>query len=210
MYELVVGTPEERASLFAKIVEVNKEVTSLSKSGKYRSGATKYEYATEADVIEPVAEAYAKVGLAVVPSCDNQDWFTVEGRNGTQNWCRVEASIVIGDADTGAYVTAKGQSCAANGDKAPNAAFTTALKYLLAKSALVSFGDDADAFDGAKTAKVETVSAAKKKEIESLVAKHGNADEVSKFIHANGISWSAMTEGDHAKLVALFAEKEEK
>lgn len=196
----VVGTAEERASLFAKLITVNKSLKSLDKSGKFRSGATKYEYATEADVIEPVAEAYADAGLALAPSCNSQNWFEIPGRNGPQQFCRVEVSLLIGDPDTGAYIQTYGQSAAANGDKAPNSAFTTGLKYLLAKSALVSFGDDADSFAGNAKASVPTVSREKKSEIEKLIAEKGIAEEVKQFIISNKISWTAMTETDHAKL----------
>jgi len=202
-YIEVIGDPSDRASLFLKLSQVNDAVRMLGKSGKFNAGNTKYDYATEADVIEPIAHALASVGLATIPGVVNQWWHDLPGKYGTNRVVTVHASMMIGCTTTGAYVVTHTFSTAANGDKASNAAFTTAIKYLLAKLALVAFGDDADAFtadgqaaDGSK-AKAEKkpapVSKGKLDDLANRVKDAGAGDAVKKYLSKDAIMWSKMT-----------------
>ena len=204
-YVQIVGEPSERAPLFAKLVEVNKAVKKLKQTGKFNAGNTKYDYATEADVIEPIAAALAKHGLATIPNVVEQWWHDLPGKYGTNRVVTVHAQLVIADSETGAYIVAHTYSTAANGDKASNAAFTTAIKYLLAKLALVAFGDDADAYtvDGDKAdgsakpkAKAAAPKAAPKKEGDALISDikdAGKNEEAKAYLKEHGLKFSAMT-----------------
>lgn len=184
------GSSKDLALLFKKLVAVNNSITSLPKTGSYSAGATRYTYATEADVIEPISKALADNGVAAIPSAKNQHWHSIPGRHGDISVCSVQVDVMLGDSDTGAYVITSGQSAAANGDKAPNAAYTTALKYALAKIAMVSFGDDADDYDSTgSVARVETISKEQKKKIEDAIKEHGTGDRVKKYLMQNKIRW---------------------
>jgi hypothetical protein len=204
------GEPADRAKLFGKLVQVNAMIPKLKHTGQFNAGKTKYTYATEADVLEPIAAALAENGLATVPSVVSQHWHDLPGKYGTNRVCTVHAQLMIGCADTGAHVLAHTYSTAANGDKASNAAFTTAIKYLLAKLTLVAFGDDADEYttDGEKAAgpgagkskpkakpKAKS-SALTAKQRDDLMNKVVDADlqgKVREWLKAEGISWSKIT-----------------
>lgn len=209
-YLQIIGEPSERAPLFAKLVQVNKQLKKLKHTGNFSAGNTKYTYATEADVIEPIAAALAKVGLATVPSVVEQWWHDLPGKYGTNRVCTVHAQLLLADSETGAYIVAHTFSTAANGDKASNAAFTTAIKYLLAKLALVAFGDDADEYtaDGEKAGGAKPKAAprpASKDKLDALMAEIKDADkgdDVKAWLKANKIAWSKMTDGDILKLRA--------
>lgn len=205
-YIQIIGEPSERAPLFAKLVKLNSLVKKLKHTGNYAAGNTKYTYATEADVIEPIAEALAQVGIATVPSVVEQWWQDLPGKYGTNRVCTVHAQLVLADSETGAYIVAHTYSTAANGDKASNAAFTTAIKYLLAKLALVAFGDDADEYtlEGEKASAVKsrakkttpTVSSEKLEALTKRINETGAGDAVKKHLKENKLAWSKLTERD--------------
>lgn len=213
-YIQIIGEPNERAPLFAKLVQVNKALKKLKHTGKFSAGNTKYTYATEADVIEPIAAALGKVGLATVPSVVEQWWHDLPGKYGTNRVCTVHAQLLLADSETGAYIVAHTYSTAANGDKASNAAFTTAIKYLLAKLALVAFGDDADEYtaDGEKAGGARKPAAAparpaSKEKLDALmeeVKAADKADEIKAHLKANKISWSKLTDAQMSEIRALL------
>ncbi len=210
----IEGSPSERASLFLKLAGVNRAVVKLKQTGKFSAGNTNYKYATEADVIEPIAKALGELGLATIPSVVGQHWHDLPGRYNNNRVCTVHAELMIGDADTGAYVVASTYSTAANSDKASNAAFTTAIKYLLAKLALVAFGDDADdytldgqvaAADMKKTAKPTAKATTKKpaapaisrdklEDLQQRVKDAGQGEDVKGWLKTNKISFFKMTQ----------------
>lgn len=215
-YIQVVGEPAALGPLFAKLVQVNSAVKKLKHTGNFAAGNTKYSYATESDVIEPIAQALASAGLATIPSVVAQHWHDLPGKYGTNRVCTVHAQMVIGDSETGAYIVAHTYSTAANGDKASNAAFTTAIKYLLAKLALVAFGDDADEYtiDGNKATTTPTRSKSKTASKDTLKAlgekvKAANASEIVKaYITDNGWVWSALTDSQVAAISELIEQHE--
>jgi hypothetical protein len=211
-YIQVVGEPQALGPLFAKLVSVNSAITKLKHTGKFAAGNTKYSYATEADVIEPIAQALATAGLATIPSVVEQYWHDLPGKYGTNRVCTVHAQMVIGDSETGAYVVAHTYSTAANGDKASNAAFTTAIKYLLAKLALVAFGDDADEYtiDGEKavgtTTKKGRQPSASKAELDALttrIKETNSSDAVKAYLAENNLTWSRLTASELRSVTEL-------
>lgn len=223
-YIQIVGDASERAPLFAKLVKVNTAVKKLKQTGKYSAGNTKYDYATEADVIEPIAAALAKSGLATVPSVVEQWWHDLPGKYGTNRVCTVHAQLLIADSETGAYVVAHTYSTAANADKASNAAFTTAIKYLLAKLALVAFGDDADEYtvdgskaDGSKAPAPKAkqapaaVKSVGKDVLDALMEEIANAeagDRVKGLLKEKRWTWSKLTEEQVAAIRVKINEAE--
>lgn len=209
-YIQIIGDPADRASVFKKLAAVNKAVKKLKHTGNYSAGSTKYTYATEADVVEPIAAALEKAGLATMPSIVEMWWHDLPGKYGTNRICTVHAQLMVGCTDTGAYIVAHTFSSAANADKATNSAFTTALKYLLAKMALVAFGDDADEYtvEGdhaagkaaarkppAKTSpQVRPVAKSVLEELMAEVVDAGAEDAVKAFLKDNKFTWSKMNE----------------
>lgn len=215
-YIQVVGEPSALGPLFAKLVRVNSAVTKLKHTGNFAAGNTKYSYATEADVIEPIAQALATAGLATIPSVVAQHWHDLPGKYGTNRVCTVHAQMVIGDSETGAYIVAHTYSTAANGDKASNAAFTTAIKYLLAKLALVAFGDDADEYtiDGQKATATPKRGAKRGVSADTLnvlseKVKAANASEIVKdYLKDKGWKWTALTDSQVAAITELVEQNE--
>lgn len=207
-YMQVIGDPDALASLFSKLVELNKSIKRLKHTGSYNAGSTKYTYATEADVLEPISAALGKVGLATVPSVVEQWWHDLPGKYGTNRVCTVHAQLLLADSDTGAYIVAHTFSTAANGDKASNAAFTTAIKYLLAKLTLVAFGDDADEYtlEGEKAAgskpkaKPKPATKATLDALQSEIAEAGKADEVKAHLKSNKLQWTKLTDAEVADI----------
>lgn len=201
-YIQIIGDPADRAALFSKLVQVNKAVKKLKHTGNFSAGNTKYTYATESDVIEPIAAALGKAGLATVPSVVEQWWHDLPGKYGTNRVCTVHAQLLLADSETGAYIVAHTYSTAANGDKASNAAFTTAIKYLLAKLALVAFGDDADEYtvdgDKASVAKPkQPARTANKDRLDKLmkeVVAAGKGEDVKAWLKEEKIQWSKLTD----------------
>jgi hypothetical protein len=195
-YIQIVGEPADRASLFMKLAQLNKSLKKIKHTGNFDAGNTKYSYATESDVIEPIAAVLGKVGLATVPNVVEQWWHDIPSKYNINRVCTVHAQLLIGDTDTGAYIVAHTYSTAANGDKASNAAFTTAIKYLLAKLTLVAFGDDADEYsiDGKKAAAPRSATKAKLDALHKKVKEAGAEDAVKKYLKDNTVSWSKMTE----------------
>lgn len=201
----ISGEGKDLASLFNKLSEASAAVVRLGKTGKFSAGNTKYDYATEADVLEPISAALANAGLVTIPGVVNQFWHDLPGKYGANRVVTVHAELLIGDTETGAWVKTQTFSTAANGDKASNAAFTTAVKYLLAKLVLVAFGDDADEFaaDGEKAGAPKpgvkpkpAPKLATKKSVDKLaetIVEHGLGDKVKGFLASQGIAWKAMT-----------------
>lgn len=219
-YIQINGEASERASLFAKLVQVNKSVKRLQHSGKYAAGNTRYTYATETDVVEPIAAALAKAGLATIPSVVEQWWHDLPGKYGINRVCTVHAQLMIADSETGAYIVAHTYSTAANGDKASNAAFTTAIKYLLAKLALVAFGDDADEFtaegeraDGSirmsGSAAGKRLNKDERDDLELTIREAGHGDAVKKWVRKNKVVWSKITDKQVVALNEFLLSEEE-
>jgi len=218
-YMQIVGEPADRASLFAKIVQLNKSVKKLKHTGKFNAGNTKYTYATEADVIEPIAKALADAGIATIPSVVEQWWHDLPGKYGANRVCTVHAQMLLADSETGAYIVAHTFSTAANGDKASNAAFTTAIKYLLAKLTLVAFGDDADEYtvdgdkaDGSAKPKAKAKSAPRaasqdaRDKLMNEIVEAGKGEDAKAHLKANKLAWSKLTDNQLTEIRSLLLE----
>ena len=196
----VEGEPEARAALFKKIVKVQKDVKVLAHTGKYEQGNTKYTYATERDVIEPISDAFSKGGVAIVPGVVGSWWHDIPSKYNVNRVTTVQIEALLGDSETGAYIVTGSRSTAANADKATNAAFTTAFKYLMAKLANVAFGDDADEYtvDGEKAgrqgAKAKPLTKGERDKLTARIKEAGAGDAVKAMMKENKITFSKVTD----------------
>ncbi len=202
---VTVGAPEALASLFKKLTKVQKHFKKLQHTGKYSQGSTSYTYATEADVVEPISQKLAAEGLALIPSVVEMWWHDIPSKYNINRVCTVHVQVMIGCADTGGFIIASSYSTAANGDKATNAAFTTAVKYFMAKLVGVSFGDDADEYsaDGEKVGKSTKAKALTKDERDDLTTRikdSGKGDAVKELMKQKSITFSKIDDRQ-AKLI---------
>lgn len=131
-----------RKSLVSKLAEVMGEVHRIPKSG--RNDFHKYDYATEADIVEAVRGGMAQRGLVLVPSVEKMEWADLAG--GKQRLCTltVRFTVIDGETDSRLDFVAIGQGSDA-GDKATYKAMTGAVKYALLKLFLIPTGDDPEA-----------------------------------------------------------------
>lgn len=196
----VHGSPEERAALFAKIVKVQKDIKVLAHTGKYDQGTTKYTYATERDVLEPISEAFARAKVAIVPGVVDSWFHDMPSKYNVNRVTTVQIEAILGDAETGAYIVTGSRSTAANSDKATNAAFTTAFKYLLAKLAIVAFGDDADEYtvDGDKAGsqgpKAKPLTKVERDALTARIKEADAGEAVKALMKKHGITFSKLTD----------------
>lgn len=206
----VEGDADARAALFAKIVKVQKSVKVLAHTGEYNQGNTKYTYATERDVLEPISEAFAKNNVAIVPGVVGSWWHDMPGRYQPNRVTTVQIEAILGDAETGAYIVTGSRSTAANSDKATNAAFTTAFKYLLAKLAIVAFGDDADEYsaDGEKAGtqkdKPKPLTEGQRKALTTKIKESGKGDDIKAWMKSEKVTFSKITDVQAAALREKF------
>lgn len=209
----VVGTPDTLAPLFKKLTKVQRHFKVLKKTGKYDQGKTKYEYATEADVVEPISQKLAAEGIALIPSVVNVWWHDIPSAYNINRVCTVHAQLLIADNETGAYIIASSFSTAANGDKATNAAFTTAVKYFMAKLVGVAFGDDADEYDaegnkvGSQKDSAKAATKAVKDKLTAQIKEHGLNEDVKAWMKENGVSFTKLNVGQAAAMQKLIDEK---
>lgn len=132
--DVLTGGPE--AKLFRKISEVMGEVGRVEKRG--RNDFHKYDYVTEADLVEAVREKLAARQVAILPSVDSVE---AGGKNGTLWTYRGAFTFVDGESGAMFRCTWAGQG-EDQGDKGLYKAYTGALKYFLMKTFLIPTGDD--------------------------------------------------------------------
>lgn len=143
-------------NIASKLVKIMNETKRVAKNG--RNEFHKYDYVTEADVLEAVRENLVKNNVfifsSVVSTQKEADMTTV----------LMNHTIVDGDSGESMEVRSLGQG-QDKGDKGSNKAITSAIKYFLMKNLLIPTGDDVEATDaeGKSTggAKVRAVPAAK-------------------------------------------------
>lgn len=119
--------------LFVKLAQVMAAVQRVEKKG--RNEFHKYDYATEADIVEAVRGALAERSVVLLPSVDE---VTV---NGTLTTLAMTFTFV--DGETGEVRESKWIGCGDDrGDKGAYKAMTGAVKYFLLKTFLIPTGDD--------------------------------------------------------------------
>ncbi len=124
---------EAPRSLHAKLAEVMGEISRVPKNG--RNEFHKYDYVTEADLVEAVRDKLASRGVTLIPSAESVD------RDGNLAFVRMTFTFV--DAGSGETVSSSWFGSGEDkGDKALYKAYTGALKYFLMKTFLIATGDD--------------------------------------------------------------------
>jgi len=133
---------EDIAGLYKKLAEVMGEVGRVAKNGK--NTFHKYDYVTEADLVDAVRSKLADRNVILIPSVEGVEERTIttdRGKASTVTTVRV--AFTFCDGDTGA--THRAEWAGAGDDSADKGiykAYTGALKYFLMKSFLIATGDD--------------------------------------------------------------------
>lgn len=136
-------TAPER-SLVRKLAEVKGLVARIPKSG--RNEFHRYDYATEADVVEAVRHGMAERRLVMFPSVEDVAFIDVASEKGkSQRLCTAKVVFTVEDGDSGETRSFKmvGQGMD-QGDKAFYKAITGAEKYAVMKLFMMATGDDAE------------------------------------------------------------------
>ena len=119
--------------VYAKVAKVMGAVHRIPKNG--RNDFHKYDYVTEADLVDTIRPLMAEIGLVLIASQDERD--------DSGEVVRIHHTFTFFDADDGSSVEfgvwGEGHDKL---DKGSYKAFTGAMKYALMKSFLVSTGDD--------------------------------------------------------------------
>ena len=141
---IIQQNPADMAKLYAKMARVMGKCKRVKKDGENKFH--NYKYATAADVADEVRQYLAEEGIAFfanMSSMEIQDGVWVVGFDFT-----------FACGDTGATITSRWYSEAAatnkagRDDKGLNKAATTAEKYFLLKTFILSAGDESDADEG--------------------------------------------------------------
>lgn len=127
-----------RKNIARKMVAVMADLKRIAKNG--RNDFHKYDFVTESDVMDAVRGALEKQGLCMFTS--------VEGSQKDGNITSVITLHTLIDSESGEEFSFRGFGQGAdNSDKGGPKAITSATKYALLKTFLLSSGDDPEASD---------------------------------------------------------------
>ena len=159
------------ASLWAKIAQVTGAVGGIRETGKNRDAG--YSYASYDDVVVPLKHALKDARLGLVYQVRN----VAQSAEGKGILTKVEANVIVGDGDTGAFVisTVYGEAMDYGvADKGISKANTAAQKYALKRIFLLATADDDDDPDASDKprADAEQPSTPRKPEAEQTPSAH--------------------------------------
>lgn len=128
-----------------KLLEVMKECSYVQKNGT--NSFHGYKYATSADVLEKVNQAFVKHGLVSIAQPELIDMVDVTTAKGNiEKLATVRMQITLTDVETGETFDIVGLGSGQdNGDKAVMKAETAAIKYAYMLTLAISTGDDPEA-----------------------------------------------------------------
>lgn len=158
----------EIKNLATKMVKIMADVKRIAKNG--HNAHFRYDYVTEADVMDSVREIFVKHNVFVFSGLVGTD------RNNESGITSVIMEHTFVDADSGEHFKVKGygQGQDKTGDKGGNKAITAAVKYMLLKTLFISTGDDPEATDeNGKSTAPKAVKLAVGEANESLPKKYG-------------------------------------
>jgi hypothetical protein len=125
------------ASLAGKLIEVMESVGHLEKRG--RNDFHKYNYVTEADVVQALRSELAKRKILLFPAAPQSR----REPAGESFLTTVEMTLTFMDAETGEKLSAHWYGTGQDkGDKGLYKAYTGGIKYFLMKTFLIPTGDD--------------------------------------------------------------------
>lgn len=125
-------------NLTTKLVKVMNETKRVAKNG--RNDFHKYDYVTEADILEAVRENLVNNNVFIFTSVVQTQ------KEGDMTSVMTLHTLVDGDSGESMEVRGMGQG-QDKGDKGSNKAITSAMKYMLMKMFLIPTGDDVEASD---------------------------------------------------------------
>jgi hypothetical protein len=133
----VLGSGPMTPGIYKKIIEVMREVDGVAKTG--RNEFHRYNYATEADLLDKIRDSLINHGLVVLPTQVETTYHPNDGGMITE----IIYEFRLVDVETGetfaSRVVGQGQD---KGDKGAYKAFTGAMKYFLLKTFLIPTNDD--------------------------------------------------------------------
>lgn len=134
-----------KSVLFAKLAKITGEISRVPKRG--RNEFHKYDYVTEADLLDAVRSKLAEAGIAYFFSVVEA---TVRPTDNAKAGpiTEVRVAVTFADSETGDSMTVFGVGAGQDaGDKGVYKAITGAQKYVLMKTFLVPTGDDPEQED---------------------------------------------------------------
>jgi hypothetical protein len=206
-----------QGGLYKKLAEVMAEVGYVPKNG-YNS-FHKYNYVTEADLVDAVREKLAVRNVALIPSVveiHERGVTTDRGKASTVTTVRV--AFTFCDGDSGAMHKAEWAGSGDDpADKGLYKAYTGAVKYFLMKSFLIPTGDDPEGDSGTderssggqRTAEVppaaKVLSAANRAKVLAAVHETGiAAPDWAAYRTALGAATDAELTTEHAKAIRAW------
>ncbi|QPC82095.1 ERF family protein [Phototrophicus methaneseepsis] len=138
---------EKSISLFAKMASIMGELKRLPKNG-YNS-YHRYEYATDADVLDTIRQKMAEYNIAFFASMVDHNYeeiTTNDGKTAYHIIVKLEFTFACGDTGQTMTLPWRGESIDTN-DKGTSKAATTGEKYFLLKTFMLSTGDVQDDAD---------------------------------------------------------------
>jgi len=211
-----------QGGLYKKLAEVMVEVGYVKKNG-YNS-FHRYNYVTEADLVDAVRVKLAERNVVLIPSVigiDERGVTSDKGKASTVTTVRV--AFTFCDGDSGAMHKAEWAGSGDDpADKGLYKAYTGAVKYFLMKSFLIPTGDDPEGDSGTderssggqRTAEVppapKVLSAANREKVLAAVRETGiAAADWAAYRNALGAASDAALTTEHAKVIRAWLDSRE-
>lgn len=198
----MLSNPDE-LKLYEKLVSLMAAIESIEKRGEMKKNdQVQYKFIKASDLLGAVHEQMVTLKLLLkrkVLNCER--WTAQTHSGGTLNFIQVHIAFRWIDAETGAQTEFEGIGCGMDsGDKAPQKALLSALKYGLRDDLLVP-DDTVDGDQGAITGE-EAVRRGKGKtpkrsyeNIQGMVTEFKQMSKDSLWLQVNGVALRTVDEG---------------
>jgi hypothetical protein len=186
------GKVAGKSSLFGKLAKIIGEISRVPKRG--RNEFHKYDYVTEADLLDAVRAKLAEANVAYFFSVLSVETRELPGNPKGGPITQVTVSATFADGDTGETWMVHGAGAGQDaGDKGLYKAITGAQKYLLMKTFMVPTGDDPEVDDEKPAARTSTKSGGKSA---------GRAEPTAEVVQVSSIQ--GMREANAAGKIAMI------
>lgn len=201
------------SSLFTKLAEVMGEVGHVQKRGY--NDFHKYNYVTEADLLDAVRDKLSSRGIVVLPSVKEVKERTIATKKGESTISTVLVDYTFIDGSTGETHTlsmvGQGEDAA---DKGLYKALTGASKYFVMKAFLIPTGDDPEGDKKTDERTAERVAPPKVLSAESVgkvlkaFEEAGvDSEQFDLYLSAVGLEAPEKMTADHAKALKGLLDK---